>query len=126
VLMLIDGLHMPSRSMAAGASMQQADAAGVFNVRAFGASGDGKTVDSPAVNKAIEAAAAQGGGTVRFPAGNYLCFSIHLKSNIALYIDQGATIVAANSIDAKGGYDLPEPNQWDKYQDFGHSHWHNS
>ena len=125
-LILADGRQAVSRSNAAAISVQQADAAGVFNVRAFGAIGDGKTVDSPAVNKAIDAAAAQGGGTVRLPAGHYLCFSIHLKSNISLYIDQGATIVAANSVDAKGSYDSPEPNQWDKYQDFGHSHWHNS
>jgi polygalacturonase len=99
----------------------QADASGVYNVRAFGATGDGKTLDTAAVNKAIEAAAAAGGGTVRFPAGPYLCLSIHLKSNISLYLDQGATIIA----DATG-YDPPEPNQWDAYQDFGHSHWHNS
>ena len=121
-----DGRRADSSSGDAAHSVAQADTAGVYNVRAFGATGDGKTVDSPAVNKAIEAAVAQGGGTVRFPAGNYLCFSIHLKSNVALYIDQGATIVAANSTDAKGSYDSPEPNQWDKYQDFGHSHWHNS
>jgi polygalacturonase len=94
-------------------------------VRAFGAKGDGKTVDTAAINKTIEVAAAAGGGTVRFPAGTYLSVSIHLKSNIALYIDQGATIVAAEtSKDVK--YDAPEPNPWDKYQDFGHSHWHNS
>src|SRR5256884_963327 len=86
---------------------------------------DGRTLDTPAINKAIDAAAAAGGGTVFFPAGNDLSVSIHLKSNIALYLDQGATIVAANtSSDAK--YDPPEPNEWDKYQDFGHSHWHNS
>jgi polygalacturonase len=96
-----------------------------YDVKAFGANGDGKTLDTPAINKAIDAAAAAGGGTVLFPAGNYLSVSIHLKSNIALYLDQGATIVAANpSNDAK--YDSPEPNEWDKYQDFGHSHWHNS
>src|SRR5712692_2117165 len=55
-----------------------ADSAGVFNVKTFGATGDGKTLDSPAINQAIEAAAAAGGGTVRFPAGTYRCFSIHL------------------------------------------------
>src|SRR6266705_495463 len=99
--------------------------AGVYDVRAFGAKGDGKTVDTAAINKAIDTAARAGGGTVRFPAGSYLSFSIHLKSNIALYLDQGATIVAAEP--GKGvGYDPPEPNQWDAYQDFGHSHWHNS
>jgi polygalacturonase len=102
-------------------ALLQTDASGIFNVKAFGATGDGKSLDSPAVNKAIEAAAAAGGGTVRFPAGSYLCLSIRLKGNISLYLDLGATIVA----DA-AGYDLPEPNQWDAYQDFGHSHWHNS
>ena len=97
----------------------------VYNVKTFGATGDSKTLDTSAINKAIDAAAAAGGGTVYFPAGNYLSVSIHLKSNIALYLDQGATIIAANtSSDAK--YDPPEPNEWDKYQDFGHSHWHNS
>lgn len=97
----------------------------VYSVKAFGATGDGKTIDTPSINKTIDAAAAAGGGTVYFPAGNYLSVSIHLKSNIALYLDQGATIIAADtSDDAK--YDPPEPNEWDKYQDFGHSHWHNS
>jgi len=69
----------------------------VYNVRAFGAIGDGKAVDSDAVNKAIDAAAANGGGTVYFPAGYYLCFSIHLKTNITLYLDQGSWIVAAET-----------------------------
>src|SRR3954462_8468789 len=63
-----------------------------FDVKAFGATGDGKTPDTPAIDKAIDAAAAAGGGVVRFPAGNYLCFSIHLKSHITLYLDPGATI----------------------------------
>ena len=99
--------------------------ASVYDVKSFGAKGDGKTLDTPAINRAIDAAAAAGGGTVLFPAGNYLSVSIHLKSNLALYLDHGATIVAANtSSDAK--YDPPEPNEWDQYQDFGHSHFHNS
>jgi polygalacturonase len=100
--------------------------AALYDVRAFGAKGDGKTVDTRAINSAVDAASAVGGGTVLFPAGTYLSFSIHLKSNIALYLDQGATILAADPKEARGSYDLPEPNQWDMYQDFGHSHWHNS
>ncbi len=102
--------------------------AAVFDVKTYGAVGDGKTLDTPAVNKAIEAAYAAGGGTVHFPAGTYLCFSIHLKSNVGLYLDHGATILAAEPT-AEAGYDPAEENQWgDKYQyqDFGHSHWHNS
>ena len=97
----------------------------VFNVKKFGATGDGKTLDTSAINKTIDATAAAGGGTVYFPAGNYLSISIHLKSNITLYLDQGATIIAANT-SAGAKYDAPEPNKWDKYQDFGHTHWHNS
>src|SRR5215813_8927361 len=99
---------------------------GAFDVRKYGAKGDGKALDSPAINKAIDAAAAAGGGTVLFPAGTYRSFSIRLKSNVALYLDQGATILAADPRDGDGKYDPPEPNQWDQYQDFGHSHWHNS
>lgn len=96
----------------------------MFNVKDYGATGNGKTIDSPAINKAIQAAAEAGGGTVFFPAGTYLSGSIHMKSNITLYLDAGCTILgASNDINA---YNLPEPNKWDHYQDFGHSHWHNS
>ena len=97
----------------------------VLNVRGFGATGDGKTLDTAAINRTIDAAASNGGGTVFFPAGSYLSVSIHLKSNVALYLDQGATIVAAETGPGVQ-YDPPEPNSWDQYQDFGHSHWHNS
>jgi polygalacturonase len=105
-----------------------------FDVRTFGATGDGKTVDTPAINKAIEAAAAAGGGTVVFPAGTYMCFSIRLKSNVNLFLAQGCTIEAAaspkegESTGYMGGtYDAAEPNTtWDAYQDYGHNHWHNS
>jgi polygalacturonase len=95
-----------------------------FDVRAFGAKGDGKTLDTDAINKTVAAAHAAGGGTVRVPAGSYLSTSIHLQSNVGLFIDHGATIVAADT--TAGPYDEPEPNAADRYQDFGHSHWHNA
>ena len=95
----------------------------VFSVTDFGATGDGHTIDTPAIDKAIDAAAASGGGTVLFPAGNYACFSIHLRSSIELRLERGATILAAEG----AHYDAAEPNTpWDSYQDYGHSHWHNS
>jgi polygalacturonase len=123
----IAGAALPSRSVEAQ-TISGTPNAGIFEVRMFGAAGDGKTIDSPAINRAIEAAAAAGGGTVRLPAGNYLCYSIRLKSNVALCLDQNAVIVAADSpSSASGGYDLAEPNTaWDAYQDYGHNHWHNS
>ena len=100
-----------------------ASSASCFRVTAFGATGDGTTIDTPAINRAIEAAAAAKGGTVIFPAGTYACFSIHLKSNVALYLEQGATILAAEGTQ----YDAAEPKtEWDAYQDYGHNHWHNS
>ncbi|MFT4114696.1 glycoside hydrolase family 28 protein [Silvibacterium sp.] len=105
-----------------------------FNVRQFGASGDGKTVDSPAINRAIEAAAAAGGGTVFFPAGSYLCFSLRLKSHVHLSLAAGSAIIAADSPKTGestgyngGTYDAAESNApWEAFQDFGHNHWHNS
>ncbi len=105
-----------------------------FNVRTYGATGDGKTLDTPAVNRAIEAVAAAGGGMLIFPAGTYLCFTIHLRSDVDLYLSQGCTILAADSpkpgetTGYNGGtYDAAEPNTpWDAFQDYGHGHWHNS
>lgn len=99
-----------------------------FNVRDYGAKGDGKSLDTPAINEAIKAAALAGGGTVIFPAGTYLCYSIRLKSNIVLELAIGSTILAANPpAPGQAGYDLAESNQpWENYQDFGHNHWHNS
>ena len=118
---------LPAESLCGAASPPPASARESFTVFAFGAKGDGKTIDTPAVNRAIQAAAAAGGGTVEFPAGSYLCYSIHLQSNVSLYLGPGATIVAAETPSSgNGGYDAPEPNPWDMYQDFGHSHWHNS
>jgi polygalacturonase len=121
---IVIGAAAVSLAITQSASGQNAATAS-YNVRSFGAKGDGKQLDSVAINKAIDAAAAAGGGTVYFPAGDYLSTSIRLKSNIALYLDQGATIIAAETT-ATAKYDPPEPNQWDAYQDFGHSHWHNS
>ena len=98
------------------------------DVRSFGAKGDGRALDTPAINLAIQTAAKAGGGTVRFPAGTYLCYSIHLASKVALYLDPGSTIFAADPplSGASGGYDDAEPMAFDKFQDFGHSHFHNS
>ena len=101
-----------------------------YDVRSFGARGDGASIDSPAINAAIDNAAVNGGGTVFFPAGVYASYSIHLKSNVALFLEQGATILAAPTpYDglSSGGYDAAEPQgQFEPFQDYGHNHWHNS
>jgi polygalacturonase len=87
-----------------------------YNVKTYGAIGDGAADDTTAINNAISAANSVGGGTVLFPAGTYSSRSIHLKSNVYLYLDPGSTIKARNGIDAA------EANQYDAYQDYGHSH----
>jgi hypothetical protein len=92
-----------------------------FNVRDFGATGDGRTNDTVAINKTIDQSNAGGGGDVIFPAGTYVAASIHLKSNVRLLLDKDAVITGA-----KSGYDAPEPNGFEQYQDFGHSHFHDA
>jgi polygalacturonase len=102
---------------------------GVFDVRRYGAKGDGTTIDTPAINAAIAAAAAVGGGRVLFPAGTYASYSIHLKSFVTLYLESGATILAAPTPleGTANGCDPAEPQgPWEAYQDYGHNHWHNS
>ncbi len=97
----------------------------VYDVRDYGAVGDGVHIDSPAINAAIEAAAQKGGGVILFPEGVYSSYSIRLKDNITLRLEKGSVIKAAKPT-AEQGYDPAEPNEWDAYQDFGHSHWQNS
>src|SRR5665647_2627446 len=97
-----------------------------YNVRDYGAKGDGNSIDTKAIDAAITAASENGGGTVFFPAGTYLSFTIHLKSFITLHLDNGAILEAADVGKYGLGYDPAEPNQWDLFQDFGHSHWRNS
>ncbi|WP_084598569.1 glycosyl hydrolase family 28 protein [Actinoplanes subtropicus] len=108
---------------ALGVAAASASAAGTFNIRDYGATGNGSSNDSGAIQKAIDAASAAGGGTVRVPSGTYKSANtIHLKSHITVQLDSGATITGASG----SGYDAPESNPNDKYQDFGHSHFHDA
>src|SRR4249920_3526928 len=70
----------------------------IYNVKDFGAIANGTTLDSRAINRAIDTIASKGGGTLFFPAGVYLCGSIQLKSNITLYLDQGTVIEASPNV----------------------------
>ena len=63
--------------------------AAVYNVRDLGAKGDGQHIDSDAINEAIQRAADDGGGTVVVSQGTFLCYSIHLKSDIILKLEEG-------------------------------------
>ncbi len=71
-------------------------AARTCNPRDFGAKGDGVSKDTTAIQSAIDACAAKGGGAVRLIAGTYLSAPIVLKSNIILQLDKGATLLGSS------------------------------
>jgi hypothetical protein len=66
-----------------------------YAVSDFGAAGDGVSKDTAAIQKAIDACAAAGGGTVYFGPGTYLSGSLHLRSNLTLLLDNGAILLAS-------------------------------
>ncbi|MCL5005910.1 MAG: glycoside hydrolase family 28 protein [Acidobacteria bacterium] len=70
----------------------------LLNVLSYGAVGDGKRLDTRALQAAIDACAAAGGGTVYFPAGAYLSGTLLLKSHVGLYLEAGATILGSQNL----------------------------
>ena len=88
-------------ALAGAASRAQAvpdSNARVVNIRDHGAVGDGKTVDTTAIQKAIDACAAAGGGSVLVPSGTYRSGSVFLRSKITLQLDKGATLLGSTSV----------------------------
>lgn len=69
----------------------------VYSVADYGAKADGVTLNTAAIQKTIDAAAAHG-GTVTFPEGNYLTGSIFVKSGVTLRIDKGVTLLGSQNI----------------------------
>ena len=83
-----------------------------FNVRAFGAVGDGATKDTAAVQHALDACAQAGGGRVTVPPGTYLIGSVYLGNRTELHLQEGATLL--------GSPNLADYNAPDAYpQNFG-------
>ena len=71
----------------------------VLDVRAHGAAGDGITLDQQALQRTIDACAAQGGGVVWFPAGTYLTGTLELRDGVRLHLGAGATVLASTNRD---------------------------
>lgn len=86
----------PSWITKVGARTSPANQA-AYSVNAFGAMNDGKTVNTTAIQKAIDQAAAKGGGLVTFQPGTYVTGSLFIKSNVQLRIDKGVLLLGSES-----------------------------
>ena len=87
-----------------------AHATRVCNVQAYGAKANGTTMDTQAIQHAIDACAAKGGGIVRLSAGTYLTGPIMLKSHITLDVEKGATLLGSqNFADYPPAVELRQP-----------------
>ena len=78
------------------------DIVSIYNVRRFGAIGDGRADDTAAIEQAIEACAKAGGGTVLLPAGRYLTAPLRLRSHLRLHLESGARLLFRNDFAAFG------------------------
>ena len=78
----------------------------IFNIRDNGATGDGTTLDTAAINQSIDLCAKAGGGQVLFPPGRYLSGTVHLRSRVTLFLDAGATLVGTTNLTQ---YQQPAP-----------------
>lgn len=96
----------------------------MFDVREYGAVGDGVSFDSPFIQKAIDACAENGGGTVFIPAGKYVCGTIHMRSHIHVLLEKGAVLLGSKDLN---DFDPFEENPSNcEYQDISHSYFHRS
>src|SRR5437762_9805909 len=104
---------MGSKATAAStsASNDKPAGAGMYNIRDYGATGDGKTLNTLAIQKAIDDCFNNKGGTVLIPAGEFLSGTLQLKSNINLHIAAAGKLLGSpERKDYTAGIDVPESN----------------
>jgi polygalacturonase len=78
--------------------LKQGTSPDVYNITSFGAKADGKTLNTTAIQKAIDTCSENGGGTVLVPAGSFITGSISLKSHVSLHLSKNAILVASINI----------------------------
>ena len=116
----------PDSSTGADKTEQTSDCqhAKIFSIKDYGAVGDGKTLNTQAIQSAIDCVWALGGGTVFVPSGVYLTGSIWLKDNVNLYLDAGAVIKGSPNINDYCAADCCPQNEaeigWGDYMSGGH------
>ena len=96
------------------ASLSFAQTKGYLNVLDFGAKADGKTLNTKAIQRAIDQCYNNGGGTVNFPAGNFLTGTIQLKDHVILHLQAGSKILGSTDIKDYPMYLPLVPNNMDK------------
>jgi len=95
VALTSQGSFFPLRAMERAAQPRPALGRSTFNVRDFGATGDGRSKDTAAIQQAIDRCHVMGGGEVLIPAGNYLIGAIQLRSKTMLRLDHDATLLGS-------------------------------
>ena len=83
----------------------------VFNIKSFGAVGDGVAMDTNAIQDSIDACHDAGGGAVRVPAGDFQIGTIVLKSNVTLSLDHGANLLGSTNTDDYTTEGLDDPRE---------------
>lgn len=94
-----------------GMAMDKQQRKGVFKVYDYGAVGDGITLDTKAIQAAIDVCANAGGGKVYLHNGKFLSGTIYLKSNVTLYIEAGAVLLGSTNIEDYP-VTIPEHDSW--------------
>lgn len=103
----LSGLSLAGLARADVAQLDKPAAPSLFNVRDFGAKGDGATRDTTTIQAAIDAAFASGGGMVFFPTGRFLSGTVTLKSRVTLHLSPGAVLLGSTSIADYPAKDFP-------------------
>src|SRR5690349_13378620 len=84
--------------IAIGLAALSVQAATMIDVKSTGAVGDGKTLDTDAIQKAIDTAHEKGGGTVNVPGGKYLVATVMLKDDVTLHFEDGAELLGTDDL----------------------------
>jgi polygalacturonase len=78
-----------------------------FNIKDYGAVADSKTINTAAIQKAVDACTQNGGGRVYVPAGVFVTGTFHLKSNVNLYLETGAVLQGSPNLKDYESYTKP-------------------
>ena len=93
-----------------------------YSVRDFGAAGDGATMDTAAIQRAIDTAHAAGGGRVTVPPGIYLAGTVQLRSHVELHLEKGAVLKGCTSESGYNRNDAFPENFWSQDEEWSGGH----